>query len=149
MRASLAAACGVLCAVSAHAACNVSAGPLSFGPYDPLSPSGSTTSGVITVSCNQAPPPIVTIQISPSVVSGGFFPRRMQRAGGSETLDYNLYLDPGVTVVWGDGTGGTATQSQRVTKNKPWNVTIYGRMPGLQDVPPGNYGDSIGISIIF
>jgi spore coat protein U-like protein len=149
MRASFVAACLALCAVSAHAACNVSAGPLSFGPYDPLSPLGSTTSGVITVSCNQAPPPIVTIQISPSAVSGGFFPRRMQRASGSDLLDYNLYLDPGVTVVWGDGTAGTSTQSKRVTKNKPWNVTIYGRMPGLQNVTPGNYGDSIGISIIF
>ena len=149
MRASLAVACFVLCAARAHAACNISAGPLSFGPYDPLSPAGATTSGVITVTCNQAPPPIVTIQIGPSAVSGGFFPRRMQRAGGSDTLDYNLYVDPGLTAVWGDGTAGTATQSQRVTKRKPWNVTIYGNMPGLQDVAPGDYSDAIGISIIF
>lgn len=148
MRASLAVLL-VLFATGAHAACSVSAGPLSFGPYNPLSPAGSTTSGVITVTCDQAPPPIVTVEISPSGVSGGFFPRRMQRAGGSDTLDYNLYLDPGLTTVWGDGTAGTATQSQRVTKNKPWNVTIYGSMPGLQDVTPGDYADSIGISIIF
>ena len=149
MRASLAAACFVLCAASAHAACNVAVGPLSFGPYNPLSPASSTTSGTISVSCDQAPPPVVTIQIGPSAVSGGFFPRRMQRAGGGDTLDYNLFVDPGLAAVWGDGTAGTATQSQRVTKNKPWNVTIYGSMPGLQDVTPGDYTDSIGISIIF
>ena len=149
MRASLAAVCFVLFAVSAHAACNVSVGQLSFGPYDPLSPAGASTSGVITVTCDQSPPPIVTVQIGPSAVSGGFFPRRMQRAGGSDTLDYNLYVDPGLTAVWGDGTAGTATQSQRVTKHKPWNVTIYGNMPGLQDVAPGDYSDAIGISIIF
>jgi spore coat protein U-like protein len=149
MRARLAAAFCALFAVGAHAACNVSAGPLSFGPYDPLNPAGSTTSGVITVTCDQAPPPIVTVEIGPSAVSGGFFPRRMQRAGGSDTLDYNLYVDPGLTAVWGDGTAGTATQSRRVTKNKPWNVTIYGNMPGLQDVAPGDYADAIGISIIF
>ena len=149
MRASLAAACFVLFAASAHAACNVSVGPLSFGPYDPLSPAGATTSGVISVSCNQTPPPVVTIQIGPSAVSGGFFPRRMQRAGGSETLDYNLYVDAGLGAVWGDGTAGTATQSSRVTQNKAWNVTIYGSMPGLQDVPPGDYTDSIGITINF
>ena len=149
MRASLAAACFVLFAASAPAACNVSVGPLSFGPYDPLSPAGATTSGVISVSCNQTPPPVVTIQIGPSAVSGGFFPRRMQRAGGSDLLDYNLFVDPGLSSVWGDGTAGTATQSQRVTKNTPWNVTIYGQMPGLQDVTPGDYSDTIGISIIF
>lgn len=149
MRASLAAVCLALFAGTAHAACNVTAGPLSFGPYDPLSPAGSTTSGVITVTCNQAPPPIVTVQIGPSAVSGGFFPRRMQLAGGSDTLDYDLYVDPAGTIVWGDGTGGTATQSNRVTKNSPWNITIYARMPGMQDVTPGSYGDSIGISIIF
>jgi spore coat protein U domain-containing protein, fimbrial subunit CupE1/2/3/6 len=149
MRASLAIALLALCGGTAHAACNVTSGPLSFGPYDPLSAAGSATSGVITVTCDQSPPPIVTIQISPSAVSGGFFPRRMQLAGGSDKLDYNLYVDPGATTVWGDGTGGTATQSDRVTKNTPWNATIYALMPGLQDVTPGNYGDTIGISIIF
>lgn len=149
MRASLAAACFVVCAASAHAACSVNAGPVSFGPYNPLSAAGAATSGVVSVSCNQSPAPVVTVQIGPSAVSGGFFPRRMQRAGGSDTLDYNLYLDSGLSSVWGDGTAGTATQSKRVGKNKPWNLTLYASMPGLQDVPPGTYADSIQISIIF
>lgn len=139
----------VLHAGLARAACSVTAGNLSFGPYNPLSAAGATTSGTLTVSCNQSPPPTVNVQIGPSAVSGGFFPRRMQRIGGSATLAYNLYLSAAAATVWGDGTGGTGTRTSTVRKNRPWTLTIYGVMPGSQDVPPGAYGDSLAITIIF
>jgi spore coat protein U-like protein len=38
---------------------------------------------------------------------------------------------------------------ERVAVGKPWTVTIYGRMPGRQDVAPGLYGDRVGITIEF
>jgi len=139
----------LLPAPGARAACSVAAGNLSFGPYNPLSAAGATTSGTLTVSCNQSPPPTVTVQIGPSAVSGGFAPRRMQRIGGSATLAYNLYLGPAAATVWGNGVGGTGVQSATVRKNRPWTLTIYGVMPGNQDVPPGLYGDSLAITILF
>lgn len=136
-------------ALAAHATCSVSAGNLSFGPYDPLSAAPVTTSGTITVSCNQSPPPTVRIEIGPSAVSGGFFPRRMQRIGAADTLAYDLYVDPGASTVWGDGSAGTATQTQTVRKNQPWTATVYGVVPGGQDVTPGVYADSLAITIVF
>ena len=134
---------------SAHAACTVSLGNLSFGPYDPLSSAPATTSGNAVVACNDTPPPTVQIQLSPSSVSGGFFPRRMSNAVGSDTLDYNFYADVGATQVWGDGTAGTATRSQKVSKNSPWGVTFYGRIAVNQDVTPGSYSDALTITIVF
>jgi spore coat protein U-like protein len=122
---------------------------LSFGPYDPLSLAPATTSGNAVVSCNDAPPPTVQMQLSPSAVSGGFVPRRMQNALGADTLDYNFYTDVGATSVWGDGTGGTATRSQKVSKNSPWSVPFYGRIVPNQDVAPGSYTDSLTITIVF
>src|SRR5690348_13502243 len=99
---------------SARGACLANAPSLSFGPYDGVSGSPATTSAAITVTCDQSPAATATISIGPSGVSGGFFPRRMRQDGGSDTLDYNFYADPGGASVWGDGTGGTVTRSQRV-----------------------------------
>ena len=132
-----------------HAACTVALGNLSFGPYDPLSSSPATTSGNATVTCPDTPPPTVTIQLSPSAVSGGFFPRRMRNAVGSDVLDYNFYADTGAATIWGDGTGGTTTRSQKVNKNAPWSVTFYGRIAPNQDVTPGSYSDTLTITIVF
>jgi len=136
--------------VSAGAACNVVAPDLSFGPYDPLAATASvTTSGTIVVFCNSSPPPTVTVTIGPSVTSGAFFPRRMRHAAGPDVLDYNLYVDPAAAVVWGDGRPGTGVRTDRVFGNKPWILTIYGRMPPGQDVSPGRYADSLSISVMF
>ena len=101
------------------------------------------------VTCNDSPPPTVQIQLSPSAVSGGFFPRRMRNAVGADTLDYNFYADVGATSIWGDGTGGTATRSQKVNRNAPWSVTFYGRIAPNQDVAPGSYADTLTITIVF
>ena len=133
----------------AQAACTVSLGNLSFGPYDPLSSAPATTSGNAVVTCNDAPPPTVQIQLSASSVSGGFFPRRMQNAVGADTLDYNFYADVAATQIWGDGTAGTATRSQKVAKNSPWSVTFYGRIAVNQNVTPGSYSDVLTITIVF
>ena len=149
MRIEWLAALLLACASSAHAACTVSLGNLSFGPYDPLSSAPATTSGNAVVTCNDSPPPTVQIQLSPSSVSGGFFPRRMRNAVGSDTLDYNFYADVGATQIWGDGTAGTTTRSQKVSKNTPWSVTFYGRIAVNQDVTPGSYSDALTITIVF
>ena len=144
-----AAAALLLGACAAQAACTVSLGNLSFGPYDPLSGAPATTSGNATVNCNDSPAPTVQIQLSPSSVSGGFFPRRMQNAAAGDTLDYNFYADVGATQVWGDGTGGTTTRTQKVTTNSPWSVTFYGRIAVNQNVAPGSYSDTLTITIVF
>ena len=96
-----------------------------------------------------APPPIVTLELSASAVSGGFFPRQMRHDTGADRLAYNFYADPGGASVLGDGSGGTVTRSDRVLKNKPWIVTIYGRIPPGQDVAAGSYSDTLTITINF
>lgn len=148
MRAILAATLLAL-ASATKAACTVVLGNLSFGPYDTLSTAPATTSGNAVVTCNDTPPPTVTIQLSPSSVSGSFFPRRMRSAIGTDVLDYNFYADAGTTQIWGDGTGGTVTRSQKVNRNQPWTATFYGRIAPNQDVSPGSYADTLTITIVF
>lgn len=138
-----------LLAGAARASCHAASGNLSFGPYDPLGGAGSSSSSVVAIHCAVNPVPTVRVKVAPSAVSGGFVPRRMRQAGGQETLEYNLYVDPGGNWVWGDGSGGTLTLSEAVAPGKPWTITIYARIPPGQDVTPGTYVDTIGIEIEF
>ena len=133
----------------AFGACTVAMPSLSFGLYDALSAAPVTTSGNAVINCNDTPPPTVTVQLGPSAVSGGFFPRRMRAASGSDVLDYNFYADASATSVFGDGTGGTVTRSAKVNRNAPWSVTFYGRIAPNQDVAPGSYADTLTITINF
>ena len=132
-----------------YAACTVTMPSLSFGLYDALSAAPVTTSGNAVINCNDNPPPLVTVQLGPSTVSGGFFPRRMRAATGGDRLDYNFYADPSGASVFGDGTGGTVTRSSKVNRNVPWSVTFYGRIAPSQDVAPGIYSDTLTITINF
>ena len=140
---------GLLAPGVAAAICNVIGPNLSFGSYDTLSAFGATTSGTISITCDETPPPTVQVQVGPSTVSGGVQPRRMRHLAGTDTLAYNMYVDAAGTSIWGDGSAGTVTLSDRVQKNKPWLPTVYGRMPPGQDVTVGSYADAIAITIIF
>jgi spore coat protein U-like protein len=140
----------VACATSlAHAACSVSGVRLRFPQYEPNIPAGVTSHSTIVVTCTDAMPPTVTILLGPSGTSGGFLPRQMAQSGGAGRIAYNLYVDPGTSVVWGDGSPGTATRSERVPRNQPWVSTVYGRVLPDQDPAPGDYTDSITVTIGF
>ncbi|GAB4369010.1 MAG: hypothetical protein Kow00128_14830 [Deltaproteobacteria bacterium] len=135
----------------AHAACNVSATGVAFGSYDVFAPAPLDSTGTVTVSCDEVPPPNVTVEIGPSPGSGGFNPRRMRHASRPDRLDYNLFTDATRSAVWGDGTAGTQTVFlKRVKRQKPPVVTtIYGRIPPGQNVPVGDYFDTLTVTITW
>ncbi len=135
----------------ARAACNVSATGVSFGPYDVFSGAPLDSTGSVTVSCDEVPPPNVVIEIGPSAGSGGFNPRRMRHASRPDRLDYNLFTDASRSSVWGDGTSGTQIVSlKRVKRQKPPVVTtIYGRIPPGQNVSVGSYSDALTVTITW
>jgi spore coat protein U-like protein len=118
--------------------CDVTGVPVHFGDYDTLSPQHAT--GNITVACTR--PTVVAIKLDPGQNSGGrFHPRKMLSIRGTATLAYNLYVDAGFTRVWGDGTGNTHAPTGL------GNFTIYGRIPGQQNVPVGLYSDMVTVIV--
>ncbi|MBI5408428.1 MAG: spore coat protein U domain-containing protein [Nitrospirae bacterium] len=129
------------------AACSVSTTPVSFGSYNVLSPSPNDATGSVTVSCDQSAPPTVTISIGASPNSGGFDPRLMKLAAGSDMLFYNFYIDASRTQIWGDGSANTFTKSNKVHKGRPWVNSVYGRIPPGQDVSVGSYSDTLTVII--
>jgi spore coat protein U-like protein len=66
---------------------------------------------------------------------------------GANTVNYTLYSNSGRTTVWGNtvstdtvaGTGNGAAQ----------NYTVYGRIPAQTTPAPGNYTDTITVTVTY
>ncbi len=133
--------------MSVQGACTVSTTGVNFGAYSPLGSINMDSTGTITVACTVYSN--VQLTIGSSINSGGFNPRKMKQAAGSDLLNYNIYTTSSYTTIWGDGTSGTSTLSQYVRKQSPWNATVYGRIPAAQDVYVGTYGESLVVTINY
>ncbi len=150
-------ACGLAAAGAARAAPSCTAGnlALNLGTYfgDTSAPLDSI--GSITVTCTRtggnATFP-VTMGIGPSASSGGISNRAMRSTTGSDQLAYNLYQDGGRFSVWGQTVGvDTLTQSITVPNKGSASITftIYARIPGLQNISAGSYGDSLTVTLTY
>lgn len=130
----------------ANAACSVSATGVVFGVYDVFQPAPTVSTGTITYRCGNADH---LIRISISSGSGGTFtPRTLQRPGDS--LAYNLFLDAGLTQIWGDGSSNTGTYFIVNPPNREDVIlTVFGRIPAAQDPSVGVYGDTVVVTIDY
>jgi spore coat protein U-like protein len=124
----------------AAAECLLNVINVSFGAYDTLSPVNSDITGSISVTCDVE----TSGQVSLSAGLGTFAARQM--LSGSNALLYNLYLDPTRLTVWGDGSPGTSLLNVGGTGG---TYTVYGRIPAQQNVPVGEYGDTITVTLTF
>ena len=127
---------------SVSPACSVSAGTLSFGAYSPGSP--ALGSAPVSVNCSNGAPYQVSLG---SGQNANGVTRRM--AGGTGGyLNYFLYSNSGRTVAWGDGTAlGSRVNGTGSGNNQ--TLTVYGRIPGAQAVPPGSYSDSVVVTVEY
>jgi len=149
-------ACGVLALLAAgraHAlvsSCTVSASGVAFGIYDPTVATATFSSGTIGVNCvvsGSTGHNPVTIALDTGS-SGNFISRTM--LNGTDVLNYNLYIDAAYTLVWGDGSGLSLTNTQFVTPGKPsFSATVYGMIPALQTPGSGTFSDTITVTVSF
>jgi spore coat protein U-like protein len=160
MRLQLAAAL-LLCwsgAASAAGTCTISAVGLAFGTYDPANPTPDTALGSVAATCNWTGGGSTQFTLTTRFSAGnaGVLPNRhMLRQGGSEQLNYNIYLDAGLTLIGGDGTAGTAiwgpVQVRVSNGSSTETVTgdLYGQIPAGQSALPGDYTDTITVTLTF
>ncbi len=139
----------LLCARDADAggllSCTISASAVSFGTYNPLTPTPLDITGTLTYQCDF----VVLPSISLTTGSSSTYAARIMLSG-TDTLSYNLYQDAVHLLVWGDGTGGTLTYTALVSVlNVPVPVTVYARVPAQQNAPAGAYADTIVVTIHF
>lgn len=132
--------------------CTVSAVPVSFGLYNPLSGAPAVATGTVSVSCTVTLLGLLeswTIALGTGN-SGSFSARQM--ANGASRLSYNLYTSAAYANVWGDGSGSTALVNGSAllgvgTTNTDY--TVYGRIPARQDAAAGTFTDTIVITLNY
>ena len=124
----------------ALADCTVALSPVSFGVIDPTGETSGT--GEVVVRCD------VAGSFSVAIAGGGSGTRRMTGPGGSR-LDYRLYSDSGRSIPWGDGLSQGAPVGAASDGQGPRRLTIYGTVPKQSGVAPGEYADSIQVTLAF
>jgi spore coat protein U-like protein len=125
--------------------CTVSATSVQFGQYIALESSPVDAVGNVTVSCGPGSPFTVKLDAGENS-SGSFHPRRLRAASSGATLNYNLYLDSARTQVWGDGTNNTFIRSGTGSGSSQ-QFSLYGRIPGSQNVSVGMYSDTVTVTL--
>jgi spore coat protein U-like protein len=131
--------------------CLIATLPVAFGVYDPISAQASDPldgTGTVTVTCTPGASATITLGqgSNPNTGSTDAVPLRRMADLTSDHLSYFLYQDSSRTVVWGNtsgtGVGHTGT-------GLPTAITIYGRIPGGQNVPFGVYTDTVVATVTF
>lgn len=130
--------------IAITAACAInSASSLNFGTQGVLA-ANVDQSSTIQVTCTNTTP--YTIGLDAGTGSGATVAARKMSSGGN-TVNYALYSDAAHTTNWGNtpsgdtvaGTGTGAAQS----------FTVYGRVPPQGAPAPGNYSDTITVTVMY
>lgn len=137
----------------AAASCTVQPSGLAFGAYDPFSPVPLDSMGTVLVSCSGTPGSLVAYTVRLGTGGSGSFAARRMRGNGPWSLDYNLYVNPARSLVWGDGNGGSQVVGEafRLAHHRPVNRVhaIHGRLFPRQNVAPGPYADTLVLTLEF
>lgn len=142
--------------VSDNFACTIEVRPVSFGTYDTLATAPLDAIGQVIYVCgnlgaSSLAPVNKAIRIELTTgAANTFSPRSMLGPDPQAHLEYNLYLDSTHRTIWGQGAYGTDVYIDDHPPNKtPVTVPIFGRIPGYQDVPAGQYIDGVTARIVF
>ena len=125
--------------------CTVRTTSLAFGTYDPVVANASASldgTGALSIACTKGASASVALG-----VGGNASGNTRQLASGTSRLQYELYRDSGRTQVWNESTGTLSTGA--APSKAARNFTVYGRVPANQDVPAGDYADSVVATVNF
>ena len=126
--------------------CSISTTALVFGQYVPSRNGSSDLTATVQVTCTSSGVP-VPVEGSISLIGRGANGRR-ELTDGAHRLSYQLFLDPGRSIPWGDGSGESRTQSISGVAGDatPFRATVivYGRILARQaEASVGSYSDQI------
>ncbi|SFH64834.1 Spore Coat Protein U domain-containing protein [Collimonas sp. OK307] len=142
--------------LSAHAllaTCTVAVTGIAFPVYVAYPGAGNSDgTGDVAVTCSGLGV-LVSYTMELGTGSGTFATRTLIYAV-SNSLNYNLFTDTGRTIIWGDGSAGAGANTMTdgyVLSLGPTtrHYTVYGRVPGAQNKPAGNYTDAVIVTITY
>lgn len=127
--------------------CVVSIGTtaLDFGSTAPLPAGAVDASSTITLSC----PPNVSWQLGLDNGQNALGTQRRMAGPGGDHVAYELYRDSARTQRWGN-TLGVDTYPKPTAQTNPLSLTVHGRVQaGQTDVTPGNYQDTLTVTLTY
>jgi spore coat protein U-like protein len=130
--------------------CIISAPNLNLGPGPFDGATDATGSSTISVNCTLGTP--FTVDLSTGS-SNSYAMRTL--VNGTDTLNYNLYTSSAYTIVWGDGTGGSANAGatgQGMAAAQTQSLTVHGRLRASDNTHAfgaGTYNDTIIATINY
>jgi hypothetical protein len=132
--------------------CSASSNPVSFGLYDPQSSAHLDNTGSITVTCQATVSLLIGYTVKLSAGSSGAYAQR-KMLSGTNSLNYQAYANAARTSVWGDGSSSTSFVTDgyllQVLTPVSKTYTVYGRVPGSQNVKAGSYLDTLTVLITY
>lgn len=130
--------------------CIISTTALSFNAYDPIDANKTAHlngTGTVSTTCTSGANATITLGQGLNAANGSTdaVPLR-QLASGTDRLAYVLYKDGARTTVWGNtaptGVSFTGTGTAE-------DSTVYARITADQNVPAGNYTDTVTATVTF
>jgi spore coat protein U-like protein len=118
-----------------------------FGTHSVFSPAPLEVATGFEVRCRPWTDASVTFTRGSN--SASYDPRTM--SNGTELVNYNLFTDASMTLIWGDGTGGSTDYPlfNATPQNKVFTESIYGRVFPGPDVAAGTYTDTITATLTW
>jgi spore coat protein U-like protein len=138
---------------SVSANCAISTSAVAFGAYDPAVANAAADldqQGSVTVTCTTGANTTITLGEGDNADTGSSATVPLRRmsdgAGTPHYLSYFLYQDSGRTTVWGDTVGTGVAQTGTGTAVA---VDVFGRVTAGQNVPTGDYSDTVVATVTF
>lgn len=130
--------------------CSATTTNASFGAYDPTAAAPTDTSANVTINCAGLVSLFGTVEIAASPGSSGSAAQRTMRQAVN-SLNYNLFVDPARTIIFGNGTAGTQTITRPLNGLLIFGQTVffYGRIPARQWARAGTYTDNVVITVTY
>ena len=131
--------------------CTIATTAVDFGAYDPVTANASAAilqTGKVSVSCTTGSAATVTLGQGAHSDTGSSDadPARRMSDGTTHFLTYTLYSEPTRTTEWGNT---TPTGLAYTGTGASQDLTVYGTLPGGQNVPVGSYSDTVVATITF
>ena len=124
-------------------ACSVSATAVDFGSSGVLAIT-IDASGTLTLTCTASAPYTVALNGGNDLATD---PTQRKMSKGTEKITYGLYRNSTRTLPWGDTTGTNTAAGTGTGLSQ--NLAVYGRVP-IQTTPsPGNYSDTVIVTLTY
>ncbi len=126
-------------AATVQSICRVTAGNLMFGAYDPLGVNETAPLDAdvrVDVNCTRAISGALTMSPAHGTPSAAFL------VSGPDQLGYALFQDSARSNFWSGYSTGAG-------KRRTFEVPVFGRIAAGQDVPDGDYADSVTVRLDF